>query len=169
LAKEKSKKKSEFQKVLKAYDQAMKVFRKGDNVKALELMKAFIEKYSSEKEIVDRARIYQTICEARLKKEKINLKTFEDYYQYGVYKVNQGDFEEALKVLDKARQMKPKEAKILYLMADAYCLMEEKEECLANLKKAIQMDKYFSILAQNESDFESLREDKKFKLITRMT
>ncbi len=47
--------------------------------------------------------------------------------------------------------------------------MEEKEECLAHLKKAIQMDKYFSILAQNESDFESLREDKKFKLITRMT
>lgn len=169
MAKEKGKKKDEFQKVLTAYDQAMKVFQKGDFAKALELLKAVIEKYSSEKEIADRARIYQTICEARLKKEKISLETFDDYFQYSVYKVNQGDYEEALKLLDKARQMKPKEAKILYLMADAYCLMEKKEECLAHLKKAIQMDKYFSILAQNESDFESLREDKKFMLITRMT
>jgi len=43
------------------------------------------------------------------------------------------------------------------------------EECLEHLKKAIQLDKGFSILAQNESDFEIIREDKKFKLITRMT
>ena len=169
MAKDKVKKKDEFQKVLTAYDQAMKVFHKGDCVKALELLKTFIEKHPSEKELVDRARIYRTICQAKSKKEKINLKTFEDHYQFGVYKVNQGDYEEALKALDKAREMKPKEAKIPYLMADVYCLMEEKEECLAHLKKAIQMDKYFSILAQNESDFESLREDKKFKLITRMT
>lgn len=147
----------------------MKVFHKGDYAKASELLKTFMGKSHSEKEIVDRARIYQSICEARLKKEKIELKTFEDYYQYSVYKVNQGDYQEAMKLLDKARQMKPKEGKILYLMADAYCLMGQKEECLEHLKKAIQMDKYFSILAQNESDFESLREDKKFKLITRMT
>lgn len=169
MAREKGNRKDEFLKVLKAYDQAMKVFHKGELVKASELLKAFIEKYSSEKEILDRARIYQSICEARLKKEKIELKSFEDYYHHSLYKVNQGDYQEALKLLDKAREMKPKEGKILYLMADAYCLMGKIEECLEHLKKAIQLDKGFSILAQNESDFEIIREDKKFKLITRMT
>ena len=169
MATDKSKKKDEFQRVLTAYEQAMKVFHKGDFVKASELLKTFVAKYPSEKEILDRAKIYLTICQARKVKEKIPLKTFNDYYEYSIYRMNQGGYQEALKSLDKARQMKPKEGKILYLMADVFCLMGKKEECLDHLKKAIQMDKYFSILAQNEADFENLREDKKFKLITRMT
>ena len=158
----------DYQKALLTYNQAMKAFRKGDYEKTAEILKTFSEKHASEKELVDRAQIYLTICKERQKKEKILLKTFDDFYQYSVYRINQGEYKEALKWLEKARQMKPKEGKIFYLMADAYCIMGDTEACLENLKKAIQIDKYFSILAQNESDFESLREDKKFNLITRM-
>lgn len=169
MAGEKGKgKKDDYQKALTAYNQAMKVFRKSDYEKAAEILKTFSEKYVFEKELVDRAQIYLTICKERQKKEKVLLKTFDDYYQYSVYKVNQGEYKEALELLEKARQMKPKEGKIFYLMADAYCLMGNKKECLEQLKNAIRIDKYFSILAQNESDFEGLREDKKFNLITRM-
>jgi hypothetical protein len=46
--------------------------------------------------------------------------------------------------------------------------MDQADPCLENLKKAIQADKFFRILAQNETDFEPLWEEKKFKLITRM-
>jgi len=169
MEKEKEKvKKDEYQKAFFAYTQAMRSFHKGDYEKAIELLKAFLDKYASEKELVDRAQIYLTICRAEQKKEKIQLKTFDDYYEYSVYRINQGDYEGALKLLEKALDMKPQEGKILYLMADAYCLMGQSEQCLENLKRAIQLDKYFSILAQNEADFESLWEDKKFKLITRM-
>ena len=97
------------------------------------------------------------------------MKTFDDYYQYGVYKINQRKYEEALKLLEKARDMKPKEGKVFYLMADAYCMKSDKEKCLEHLKKAIKLDEHFRILAQNEADFEPLREDKKFKLIIRLT
>jgi tetratricopeptide (TPR) repeat protein len=169
VAKEKDKvKKDEFEKALSAYDQAMKSFHKGDYKKADELFKAFLDKHASERELVDRAKIYIMICEERQSKEKVQLKTFDDYYQYGVFKANDGDYEEALKLVEKAREMKPKEGKIFYLMADIYCLKGENEKCLEVLKKAIQLDKYFSILARNERDFEPLWEDKKFKLITRM-
>ena len=169
MEKEKEKvKKDEYQKAFFAYTQAMRSFHKGDYEKAAELLKAFLDKYASEKELVDRAQIYLTICRVEQKKEKIQLKTFDDYYEYSVYRINQGDYEGALKLLEKALDMKPQEGKILYLMADAYCLMGQSEQCLENLKRAIQLDKYFSILAQNEANFESLWEDKKFKLITRM-
>ncbi len=169
MTKEKDKvKKDEYEKALSAYSQAMKYFHKGDYKKADEFFKAFLDKYDSERELVDRTRIYLTVYEARRSKEKVQLKTFDDYYQYGVFKANYGDYEEALKLLEKAREMKPKEGKILYLMADIYCLKGENERCLEHLKKAIQLDKYFSILARNERDFEPLWEDKKFKLITRM-
>lgn len=169
MTKEKDKvKKDEYEKALSAYSQAMKPFHKGDYKKADELLKAFLDKHSSERELVDRAKIYLAVCGERQSKEKVSLKTFDDYYQYGIFKTNHGDYEEALKLLEKARDMKPKEGKILYLMADIYCLKGENEKCFDHLKKAIQLDKYFSILARNERDFESLWEDKKFKLITRM-
>jgi len=169
VAKEKEKvKKDEYEKAFTAYTQAMRAFHKRDFEKAVELLNAFLDKHASERELVDRAKIYFTICREGQKKEKVQLKTFDDYYQYSVFKINQGDYEEALKLLEKAREMEPQEGKILYLMADAYCKMGQMDQCLEHLKRAIQLDKYFRILAQNEADFEPLWEDKKFKLITRM-
>ncbi len=161
-------KKDDYQKALTVYSQAMRLFHKGHYSEAAAKLKVLLEKFSKEREIADRAQVYLAICQERGKKEEIQLKTFDDYYQYSVYKINQGNYEEALKYLSKAHQMQPKEGKILYLMADVYCLMGNKDECLEYLKKAIQVDKFFRILAQNERDFADLREDKKFKLITRL-
>lgn len=168
--KEKEKiRKDDYEKALAAFTLAMKSFHKGDFEKAAESLTSFKEKFASEKELVDRAQVYLNICASRKKKETLQLKTFDDYYQSSIIKINQGDFEEALKLLAKAGEMKPKEGKIPYLMASTYCLMGESEHCLEFLRKAIHIDKFFSTLAQNERDFEPLWEDKKFKLITRMT
>jgi len=166
-SKEKAKKDA-YQKSLSAYAQAMRIFRRGDYDKALEQLNAFLEKHTAEKELLDRAKIYLSICQGRKNKEVISLKTFDDYYQFAVYKINQGDLKQALKLLEKAKEKAPKEGKVFYLAAIAYCLMENTDLCLQNLKEAIHRDKFFSVLARNEEDFEPLWEDKKFKLITRM-
>jgi len=167
LAEHKSKK-SDYEKSLLAYGQAMKAFHKGNYPRAAELLKEFLGTQVSEKELVDRAQVYLMICEEQQKDKEIKLKTSDDYYQYGIYKLNQGEYKESLQLLKKATEMKPKEGKFLYSMADCYCLMGDEDKCLNYLKKAIQLDKYFKILAQNERDFEPLWEDKRFKLITRM-
>jgi tetratricopeptide (TPR) repeat protein len=167
--KEKEKiKKDDYEKALSAFNQAVNSFHKREFERATELLKSFTDKFTSETELVDRAKTYLKICASERKKEKQQLKTFDDYYQYSIFLANQGNHDEALKLLEKAREMKPKEGKIPYLMADVYCLQGETEKCLEHLRKAIQIDKFFSTLAQNESDFEPLWEDKKFKLITRM-
>ena len=160
-------KKDLYEKILAAYGQAVKAFRKGDCTKAKELFLAFLEKHSTEKELVDRAQIYLELCENREKKESIPLKTFEDHYEYAVYKLNQRDHDKAIKLLEKAKTQKPKEGKISYLMALTYCQMEDTEKCLENLKDAVHKDKFFGTLAQNEAEFEPLWEDQKFKIITK--
>jgi len=160
-------KKDLYEKILDAYGQAVKAFRKGDTAKAKELFQAFIEKHNAEKELVDRAQIYLSLCEDRDTEKTPSLKTFEDYYQYAVYRLNQSDHSGAIKLLEKAKEQRPKEGKIPYLMALAFCQMEENEKCLTNLKDAVHKDKFFGILAQNESGFEPLWEDKKFKIITK--
>ena len=164
--KEKSKKDS-FKKILNAYGQAVKSFRKGDCVKAKELFKAFLETHNTEMELVDRAKMYLSLCEDRLKKETISLETFKDYYGHAMYKHNQGNHDDTLKLLEKAKAKKPKEGKVPYLMALTFCLMNDSENCLLSLKDAIHKDKFFGILAQNEPGFEPLWEEKKFIVITK--
>ncbi len=147
----------------------MKAFHKGDFPKASELLKIFLDKDPTEAEVVDRARIYLDICNNRLKEEKIVLKTTDDYFQYGVFKLNEGDHDEALKALEKAHEKEPKQGKILYLMANVFLLKGDIDRCLAFLKQAFDLDKFYVILAQNEVDFEDLRGDERFKLITKVT
>lgn len=167
--KEKEKvKRDEYQKVLAAFSLAMKSFHKGEFGRAEEQLKEFLEKYTSETEFIDRAKVYVAICDSQQRKEKIQLKTFEDYLQHSIVKINRGDYEGALKLLEKAREMSPKDGKVPYLVADVHCRTGQTEICLDHLKTAIQLDSFLRILAQNDSDFEPLWEDKKFKLITRM-
>jgi tetratricopeptide (TPR) repeat protein len=163
-------KKDEYQKALTAYAEAIKEFRREKFDKAVELLRAFVDKHPVEKELVDRARIYITISEGKLKGkgEPIALKTAEDHYQYGVYKINTGEYDEAMKLLEKAAKLDPESGKVSYALADLCCLTGQTEDCLEHLKKAVQIDKSFRVLAQNEPDFEPLWEDKKFKVITRI-
>jgi tetratricopeptide (TPR) repeat protein len=161
-------KKDEYQKALGAFGQAVKEFHKGDFEKAIDLLGSFIEKYPGEREVVDRARAYLAIARKRPKKETVSMKGFEDYCHYGVIRTNQGDYDGAVKLLQKALEYKEKEGLVYYLLSDVHSLMGQPEPALEYLKKAIQKDKMFSTLAQNEPDFERLWDDKKFRLLTRL-
>jgi tetratricopeptide (TPR) repeat protein len=160
-------KKDEYQKALAAFGVGMKAFHKGDMEKAVSELKEFVEKFPAERELIDRARIYIAIAQKRPKKETVHLKTFEDHFNYAVFKINSGDPESAVKILEKALEFKTDEAKVNYLLADALCRTGQTDACLEVLKKAVQKDKLLATLAQNETDFEPIWEDKRFKLITR--
>lgn len=161
-------KKDEYHKALTAFGQAVKEFQKGEFDKATASFKDFIEKYRAEKEVVDRAKAYLSIAQKRPKKDNAPLKSFEDHYRYAVVRINQKDHAGAIKALEKALEYKEQEGLVHYLLADAHNLIGQADEALEFLKKAIQKDKHFAVLAQNEIDFEPLWEDKKFKFITKL-
>jgi len=160
--------KNAYEKALAAYEIAMKAFHKRNYAKALEALTSFIEKYPEEKELVDRANLYVIICGQHLKPEELVLKTYDDYYRYGVYHLNNRDYDGAVEMLTKAHQMKPKAGEVLYYLANTYCHMQDTESCLEYLKQAVMLDAAFAVLAQNELDFNELRKDKRFAVITKM-
>lgn len=161
-------KKDEYQKALAAFGLAVKEFQKGDFEKAAASFKDFIDKFPADKEVVDRAKAYLAITQKRPKKEGASLKGFEDHYRTAVAKINRKDYPAAVKLLERALEYKEQEGLVYYLLADAHSLMGQADESLELLRKAVQKDKNFAILAQNELDFEGLWEDKKFKLITKL-
>ncbi len=166
--KEDLRKKDAYDRALNAYGEAIKEYRKGRWDKAQALFESFIEKFNSEKELVDRAQVYLTIIKEKGKRSFPTPKTSEDCYYLSVYRLNQGEYDEALKWLNKALELEGDEGRIYYLMAQVYCLQGQSETALDYLKKAIQKDKIYKVLAQNESEFATLWEDKKFKLITKL-
>jgi len=165
----KDEKKDEYQRALAAYGEAVKAFRQGKIDKAQELLEAFMDKHGNERELVDRAKTYLKIIKERVNKpqERLTARTDDDYFLFGVYKMNMGDHEGALKMLEKAKEAKPKDARVYFLLSELACLSSDPEACLEHLKKAVQMDKSYGILAQNTEEFDALREDKRFKAITR--
>ena len=130
-----------YEKTLSSYSQAAKAFRRGDCKKAIEYFGAFIEKYPMERELVDRAKLYMKICEDKGKKDDIVLKDFDDYYEMGVFKLNQGAYEEALKLFNQALAKDPSKGKIIYLIGKTHYLMGDKDKFLENLKSAIQVER----------------------------
>jgi len=156
---------NDYQKALSSFNKAMKYFHKGDFDKAEQSLKDFIKSHSEEKELLDRAKLYLDIIQASGEQESISLKSFDDYYQYGVFRFNQGRYEEAIDLFKKANKKKAKQAKVYYAIANAYCLMDEKDKCIANLRKAMELDEFYGILAQNETDFDVYREDEEFNSI----
>jgi len=165
----KDEKKDEYQKALDAFGDAVKAFRLEKHDKAEELFTEFVDKHAGERELVDRARTYLKIIRERVGKpvERLTARSDEDYYLFGVYKMNMGDYDGAQKMLEKAREARPKDGRTHYLLASLAILTGDQEGSLEHLKKAVQIDKYYAILAQNELDFEFLREDKRFKAVTR--
>ena len=95
-------------------------------------------------------------------------KTFDDYFLSGVYSINAGHFEDALKVLAKAAEMEPKEGKVPYMMSLAAIKDGDEDGGLKHLEKAVKIDDFFKILAQNETDFENLSKNETFQNIVGM-
>lgn len=154
-----------FQKSIYAYEKAMKAFHKDDFEKAEELLSALLEKDPDEKEVVDRARIYLSICLNKKEKKTVILETFDDYYQNGIYKANQGKFEEAINLLTKAQKMEPKQGKVPYLLSLVSVQQDNIDESVTHLERAVKLDDYFKILAQNETDFDNIKSDERFKAL----
>ncbi|MGZ5498082.1 MAG: TPR end-of-group domain-containing protein, partial [Candidatus Aminicenantales bacterium] len=111
-------KKDEYQKALAAFGLAVKEFQKGEFEKAAGSFKDFIEKFPTDREVVDRAKAYLAIAQKRPKKDSVSLKGFEDHYRYAAVKINQKDYAGAVKLLEKALEYKEKEGLVYYLLAD---------------------------------------------------
>jgi tetratricopeptide (TPR) repeat protein len=161
-------KKDDYQKAISLYSQGIKEFRREDYEKAISSFENLMENYPDEHELVDRAKVYLSICKRGSRKEAISPKTLDDYIFYGQMKINQGDYDGALKLLEKALEFKRDEGRVYYLMAIAYVQSGRPDDSLEALKKAIQKDKSLAILSQNEPDFEPLWEDKRFKVLVKL-
>ena len=113
-------------------------------------------------ELAERARVYVSICEQRLSRATVPLKTAEDYYNYAVGLANEGNAEESAEYLQKALKLAPKADYMYYALATTYALRDNVDGALQYLLKAIELNERNRYQAQHDADFANLLEDPRF-------
>ena len=82
---------------------------------------------------------------------------------------NQGKYDLAAKYCQKAITITPKAAGLHYKLACIYSLQDKKALSIESLRKAIGLDKDFIGVAENESDFDNIRESPGFQAFIHAT
>ena len=151
------------EKALKEFERAVSLLQKQNFAEALPHFESVSKEFPQEKELHDRAGIYIRICKNFLDPKTPQPRRPEDYFYHGVIKANDADYDEALKLFDRALQAAPKDEKIHYVMASTLALKGDRKEALEHLKSAIELNETNRVFARNDPDFEPLREDENFQ------
>ena len=148
---------------LELFERAVKALGKKDFERAQSVLADLIRSYPDERDLLDRARAYQALCERALEKRPAaRPKTFEDLLNLGVYLHNKGDYQEALKVLHQAADIHPQSEHVLYCIAAASARAGETAAALRALRSAIVANSANRAQARADSDFDPLRDDEEF-------
>ena len=84
----------------------------------------------------------------------------------GAYYIRKKKYEIALEYLEKALKIDPKNANAMYNKACVKALMGEKDEAINLLERVIKIDSICRDDAKKEGDFESIKNDPRFKKLT---
>ena len=152
-----------FTQALEIYERAVKALGKKDYERALEHFDNLLENHPEERDLLERARAYHTVCERALeKKPSFRPKGFEDLLNYGVFLHNRGEYGEAIKVLQQAAEIHPKNEHVLYCLAAASARAGDAAGAMKALRSAIGVNGANRAQARSDSDFDSIREEPEF-------
>jgi tetratricopeptide (TPR) repeat protein len=148
-----------------AFEKAMKALGKRDYEKARDLFESLIDDYGHERELVERARAYRTLCQRSLDSQKRpspRPKAFDDLLNQGVFLHNRGDYDEALKLLRQAAELQPQNDSVQYCLAATSARSGDSAAAIKALRTAIAVNPASRAQARSDSDFDALRTDDAF-------
>ena len=73
-----------------------------------------------------------------------------------------GRLQDAIRTLEKSVRLNPREAILQYNLACYHALQDDKQRCLSRLGVAIRLDRSYAALVQDETDFNTMRNDVDF-------
>jgi tetratricopeptide (TPR) repeat protein len=150
-------------KQLSSFEAAMKLFHARKLAESRELFQ--IAESGPERDVAQRARLHIAMCDRRLQQATVNLRSAEDYYNYGVALINSRNIAEARTHLEKALQMAPGTDHFHYALALAQALSGDLANAHDNLKHAIDLEPRNRIMARQDADFAPLAHQPPFDLL----
>jgi tetratricopeptide (TPR) repeat protein len=152
----------QYERALKEYERGTGLIQKRSFAEAKQAFEGLIEKFSDEREICDRSRHYLAICNERLHPKTAKPVDVADHFHLGVFHLNRADADSAIKEFQRALEKDAHSEMIHYGIASAFAMSGDKGRAIASLKEAIRLNEKNRIYAQNDPDFDSVRDEHEF-------
>ncbi len=129
-----------------------------------EKARVLFEKLSKESppEIIERSRVYLTVCERNCAESSLNFATPEEQYDYAISLLNAGSYEEARDQFESILNSAPQADFAHYGMALLSSMTGQAEEALDHLGRAIELNAANRIQARSDPDFVDMADDPRF-------
>jgi tetratricopeptide (TPR) repeat protein len=138
------------------FERAVKALGRKDIGRARDLLDELLDEHADERDLVERARTYRAMCDRARERRPPRPKTFEELLNYGVVLHNRGDFARAVKYLQQALEIHPRNEGALYCLAAAQARAGDATAALKALKSAIHANPAARAQARRDDDFEPL-------------
>jgi len=136
------------------FESAMKLFHARKLQEARDLFAQAVR--GPERDVANRAQLHISMCDRRLQQATVNLRSVEDYYNYGVALINSRNLTEARAHLEKAIEMSPGADHVHYALALAQALDGDLNSAHQHLKRAIELEPRNRLIARQDADFAPL-------------
>lgn len=136
---------------LKLFEQAVRLFHARNFREARELFEK--AQNGPNREMAHNAELHIRMCDRRLERPAVDLKTAEDHYNYGVAMINTRNLAEAHQHLENALRMEPEADHVLYALALCKGLAGDVDGAHEQLKRAIELEPRNRIAARQDADF----------------
>ncbi len=165
-----------FREMFKHSEAARKEYGKGTTAlqkkkfeEAEKHFRALLDGFGDEKELADRARLYLAVCQRRTKgAPRAAADAGDDGYYAALVEKNRKNYQSAI---DQLRKSSPKngDGRVPYLMACCFAQLNDTENALEALERAIAEDEGSRALARRDPDFEPVRQSPEFQKLTAAT
>lgn len=143
------------------FEQAMRAMQEGKYEKA----KAGFDQLALDGpfEMKDRSIVFARACEKELGKTRtVEFSTTEERYDYAVFLLNQGDYEDAREHIDAILAQHPELDYAHYGAALLASATGQVEECLQHLSRSIELNAQNRVQARRDTDFIDMADDPRF-------
>ncbi len=159
--------------ITEEFTKGVAFFKKREYQKALEVFNRSVQEFNDSQyysiiEVYGRSKLYLKLCEARLNPVKAELHEDEDYLFNGIFHLNAGNLDMALERFNYLEKKKYNDPYLFYLLSLVHMNKGERETCYGYLRKAIDGNEDFKIIAYNEPDFEPLFDTHPFSTLVKM-
>lgn len=145
------------------FEKAVRALGKKDFERCREHLDALIAGHPGERDLLERARSYRTLCDRALeRKAAFRPRSLQDYLAHGVFLHNRGEFAEAQKAFRQALELQPRSEDAHYCLAAACARAGDAAGAMAALRSAIALSPAVRAQVRADEDFDALREDEAF-------
>jgi tetratricopeptide (TPR) repeat protein len=148
------------------FEAGMQAMQEHSYREAADGFRRVLDRYPSERGLLDRARVYLELCERELRRQPAAPHTVEEHLTAATAALNNGDDEGAERLARIVLDDDPRQDLALYLLAVIEARRGSTESALSYLEKAVEISPEAGAQARFDGDFESLRETETFRRLT---